>query len=455
MSPPKKLLKMMKTNKLFIYIVLFFISANVLHANNDSIYVKNLNDCIKIGLENNFSLLMVKNRQQVTENEATAANAGKLPTVSIVGSYGADLHTTENQQRATGDITKNANAYDDRFSIGLNVDWTIFNGFYFSTNYKQLQLFKEKGELETRLAIEDYLASLISEYYNLIQQNIRLENYRYAMSLSKEKMRIIEVRYSIGSYSRSDYLQAKVDFNADSTQFVKQKEVVRSCQIRLNELMANKEVMQPVLTADSTISVNTSLNYDELWESTKDVNASLLIAHKNVEVVEAEYKKIMSRDYPYVKFSAGYGYSSNKYQISATQSVRDWGANAGITVGMTLFDGNRRMQKQNAKLDIDYANLEVENLKLNLKATLNDLWQAYVNNLQIVQMENQNLIAATENYEYANLRYMKGDMSGFEMREAQKSFLDAEERLLVAEYNTKLCEISLMMLSGNILFFVK
>lgn len=445
----------MKTNKLFIYIVLFFISANVLHANNDSIYVKNLNDCIKIGLENNFSLLMVKNRQQVTENEATAANAGKLPTVSIVGSYGADLHTTENQQRATGDITKNANAYDDRFSIGLNVDWTIFNGFYFSTNYKQLQLFKEKGELETRLAIEDYLASLISEYYNLIQQNIRLENYRYAMSLSKEKMRIIEVRYSIGSYSRSDYLQAKVDFNADSTQFVKQKEVVRSCQIRLNELMANKEVMQPVLTADSTISVNTSLNYDELWESTKDVNASLLIAHKNVEVVEAEYKKIMSRDYPYVKFSAGYGYSSNKYQLSATQSVRDWGANAGITVGMTLFDGNRRMQKQNAKLDIDYANLEVENLKLNLKATLNDLWQAYVNNLQIVQMENQNLIAATENYEYANLRYMKGDMSGFEMREAQKSFLDAEERLLVAEYNTKLCEISLMMLSGNILFFVK
>lgn len=445
----------MKMNKIPLYIVLFFISVNVLQANNDSVYVKDLSDCIKIGLENNFSLLMVKNRQQVTENKATAANAGKLPTVSIVGSYGADLHTNENQQRATGNVTKNSNAYDDRFSIGLNVDWTIFNGFYFSTNYEQLQLFKEKGELETRLAIEDYLASLISEYYNLIQQNIRLENYRYAMSLSKEKMRIIEVRYSIGSYSRSDYLQAKVDFNADSTQFVKQKEVVRSCQIRLNELMANKEVMQPVLTVDSTISVNTSLNYDELWESTKDVNASLLIAHKNVEVVEAEYKKIMSRDYPYVKFSAGYGYSSNKYQLSATQSVRDWGANAGITVGMTLFDGNRRMQKQNAKLDIDYANLEVENLKLNLKATLNDLWQAYVNNLQIVQMENQNLIAATENYEYANLRYMKGDMSGFEMREAQKSFLDAEERLLVAEYNTKLCEISLMMLSGNILFFVK
>lgn len=442
-------------NKCFLYIVLLFTSINVLQANNDSVYVKTLNDCIQIGLENNFSLLMVKNRQQVTENKATAANAGKLPTVSIVGSYNTDLHTTETQQRASGNITQNTNAFDNMFNVGLNFDWTIFNGFYFSTNYKQLQLFKEKGEIETRLAIEDYLATLISEYYNLIQQNIRLENYRYAMSLSKEKMRIIEVRYSIGSYSRSDYLQAKVDFNADSTQFVKQKEVVRSCQIRLNELMSNKEVSEPVIIADTSIFVNTTLNYDKLWESTKDVNSSLLIAYKNVDVVEAEYKKIMSRDYPYVKFSAGYGYSANKYQLSANQSVKDWGANAGITIGMTLFDGKRKMDRQNAKLDIDYANLEVENLKLSLKATLNDLWQAYVNNLQIVQMENQNLIAATENYEYANLRYMKGDMSGFEMREAQKSLLDAEERLLVAEYDTKLCEISLMMLSGNILYFVK
>ena len=47
-------------------------------------------------------------------------------------------------------------------------------------------------------------------------------------------------------------------------------------------------------------------------------------------------------------------------------------------------------------------------------------------------------------------RYMLGDLSGIEMREAQKSLLDAEERLLTATYNTKLCEISLMQISGRI-----
>ena len=37
-----------------------------------------------------------------------------------------------------------------------------------------------------------------------------------------------------------------------------------------------------------------------------------------------------------------------------------------------------------------------------------------------------------------------------EMREAQKSLLDAEERILSAAYNTKMCEISLLQISGNI-----
>ena len=81
--------------------------------------------------------------------------------------------------------------------------------------------------------------------------------------------------------------------------------------------------------------------------------------------------------------------------------------------------------------------------------------QAYKNNLEVVKLEQQNLIAAKENYEIAMERYLLGDLPGIEMREAQKSLLDAEERILTAEYNTKLCEISLMQISGNILEYLR
>ena len=85
-----------------------------------------------------------------------------------------------------------------------------------------------------------------------------------------------------------------------------------------------------------------------------------------------------------------------------------------------------------------------------MKADLSNLWQAYRNNLRLLNLERQNLVAARENHEIAIERYLLGDLSGIERREAQKSLLDAEERILSAEYNTKVCEISLLQLSGRI-----
>ena len=94
--------------------------------------------------------------------------------------------------------------------------------------------------------------------------------------------------------------------------------------------------------------------------------------------------------------------------------------------------------------------LEREQLEQALRADLSNLWQAYQNNLQMLNLERQNLVAAKENHEIAMERYMLGNLSGIEMREAQKSLLDAEERILSAEYDTKLCEISLLQISGKV-----
>ena len=60
----------------------------------------------------------------------------------------------------------------------------------------------------------------------------------------------------------------------------------------------------------------------------------------------------------------------------------------------------------------------------------------------MLNLERQNLVAAKENHEIAMERYMLGNLSGIEMREAQKSLLDAEKEFFRREYNTKLCEIS-------------
>ena len=409
-----------------------------------------LKSCLEQGLLNNYSLRIVRNEEQVSKNNATLGNAGYLPTLDLSAGYKGTIDNTETKARATGETTKDNGVFDQTLDAGINLNWTIFDGFNITANYQRLKELERQGETNTRIAIEDLIANIAAEYYNYVQQKIRLKNFRYAVSLSKERLRIVEERYHIGNFSRLDYQQAKVDFNADSAQYMKQQELLHTSRIQLNELMANKDVDQPFIIQDSLINVTASLNFEELWNATLTINASLLRAEQNNTLARLDYKKVCSRDYPYVKMNGGYGYTLNKYDISANSRRSNLGLNFGVTVGFNLFDGNRRRERKNARIAVQNARLEREQLEQALRADLSNLWQAYQNNLQMLNLERQNLVAAKENHEIAMERYMLGNLSGIEMREAQKSLLDAEERILSAEYDTKLCEISLLQISGKV-----
>ena len=430
----------------YISLIIWFVTTLPAHAQ----YEYTLKQCLEEGLLNNYSLRISRNEEQISKNNATLANAGYLPTIDLTAGYTGNIDNTNSTQRNDGSVVKERNVFDQTLDAGVDLNWTIFDGFNITANYQRLKELECQGETNTRIAIEALIANIAAEYYNYVQQKIRLKNFRYAVSLSKERLRIVEERYHIGNFSRLDYQQAKVDFNADSAQYMKQQELLHTSRIQLNELMANKDVDQPFIIQDSLINVTASLNFEELWNATLTINASLLRAEQNNTLARLDYKKVCSRDYPYVKMNGGYGYTLNKYDISANSRRSNLGLNFGVTVGFNLFDGHRRRERKNARIAVQNARLEREQLEQALRADFSNLWQAYQNNLQMLNLERQNLVAAKENHEIAMERYMLGNLSGIEMREAQKSLLDAEERILSAEYDTKLCEISLLQISGKV-----
>lgn len=414
-----------------------------------------LRRCLETGLAQNYDIRIVRNEERITDNDAMAANAGMLPTVDLSAGYNAAWDNRRHTEPATGAATTDRGIYDDTFAAGVAVDMTLFDGFRIRTNYKKLKELQTMGTLRTRLTIEDFVASLTAEYYNYVQQTLRLQNFRYAVALSRERLRIAETRYSIGDRSRLDVLQARVDFNADSSKYMSQHELVTASRIRINELLATDELNAPLLIHDSVITVNASLTWNELLERTLRTNTSLLLSGHERNLSELDLRSIRSRNYPYVNLSAGYGYTHNRYGAGATSSRGTLGLNAGLKVGFTLFDGNRRREQRNARIAVENSVLTVQQLEQALQADLSNFWQAYRNNLEVIQLETENLVAARDNYEIAMMRYRTGDLPGIEMREAQKSLLDAEERILTAKYNTKLCEISLEQISGNVLVYLE
>lgn len=416
--------------------------------------IYNLRQCIETGLERNYSIRIIRNEQQVSENNATPGNAGYLPTVDMSGGFSGSINNNRNKL-TDGTIEKMNGVKSETGDIGLNVNWTVFDGFGIQAEYSRLKELRRMGELNTRLTIEDFVAMLSSEYYNLIRQHIRLRNLRSSLDLSRERVRIAEERYHIGSGSRMDLQQAQVDFNADSSNVLNQLQVVHTSRINLNELMALDNIDEQISLRDSVIRPNVFLDEVDLWQSTMASNASLLIAQKNQTLSELDFKKIKSRNYPYVRLNAGYGYTANWYEVGATDLQKRLGLNYGVTVGINIFDGfNRRRERRNARIQIENSQLRTQELELGLRADMSNLWMAYQNNLDLWSLEKENVVVALENHRIAIDRYKLGELSGIELREAQISLLEAEERQSIAEYSTKLCEISLLQLSGQILTYV-
>jgi outer membrane protein, adhesin transport system len=443
-------LKLHKINKIFALLTFMLFLVN--NAFTQEVY--DLNRCIQTGLERNFNLKVVRNNEAISVNNYTPGNAGMLPEVTASNRFGGTLNSTvqnfEDGTSAAGGYLHNRSG-----SAAVNLGMTIFRGFQVQNTYQKLGQQVELEGLKTQMAIENLVADIVSEYNYYLQQLTLYDNLAYSVSLSRERARIDEQRYLLGSGSKMQLLQSLVYLNADSSRLARQSEVLRSSQIRLNELMAAENPGEDITLKDSLIHINENLDYDALLAETLAENTGLQIALKNRIITELDYKIIESRSYPYLNLTTGYGYNYNAYQTGNLLNQHMHGMNYGLTLGLDIFDGfNRRRERSNARIEIENRQIRYQEVEQSVKGDLLTIFYAYENNLRLLKLEEQNLEVARENLEIAVERYKLGSLAGLELREVQKSLLDAEERLILVKYLTKIAEISLLQISGNIMEYM-
>ena len=416
--------------------------------------IMTLKDCLETGIRESYQVKLVSISEEKAANNDSWLYAGGGPTLSATGSYSGSLSNTDINY-TDGSSSSTRNVLDHTLNAQLRADWTIFDGFSIQATRDRMEELHNQGTIQTRITIEDYIANLTSEYYNLVKQTIHLKNLEYATALSKERLRITSERYDMGGDSRLDMQQAQVYFNSDSAKSLKQHESVASANIRINRLMSNQDLRSVHVAADTAINLLTGLDYESLYEDMMKTNSSLLRAESNRTVAQLDRRTVQARNYPYLKLNAAYGLTHNIYGNSTYTDRTNWGPSFGATVGINLITGKQRVQERNARLDELTADITIDQLELQLRANLDDFWQAYQNNLMLLELQEQNLKTAQETMQIAQERYLLGNLSGIEMREAQKSLLDAEESLLQVQYDTKVCEISLLQISGRIMQYLE
>jgi outer membrane protein TolC len=207
---------------------------------------------------------------------------------------------------------------------------------------------------------------------------------------------------------------------------------------------------------EDSIPINLELIYGSLQQEIMHDNAALKIAQQNLFISQIDLKTARGGYFPVLSFNSAYNFSrvnSNAATNSFSPIFNQNGVfNYGFTATIPIFNGlDVRRQVKNAKLNIEYQKLWLENTQTRVSLSIDSTFKNYEYYKQSVTLEEENIGLARENAMVALERFRQGVSTTLEVKLAQQSLQDAFNRLILARYNTKLAETELLRLKGELL----
>ncbi|MCG2587841.1 TolC family protein [Rhodohalobacter sulfatireducens] len=409
--------------------------------------VLTLDEAVAIGLENNYGIMISRNSVEQAENNLSLGNAGFLPIVDATASRTERIEDSEFQAGGESRITEGAES--NNTNAAINLDWTLFDGLRMFSSYNRLGEIRDLSELQLDLNQEFLVANISFTYFNIIRISEQLNILQNNIEVTEERIEIEETKVDLGSGSEYDLLQARSDLSEDRAAYIRETNSLTEAKINLNELLGR----QPSEEFDvvSEISVNRSLVKKQLYENLIEQNTELAIAKAQEDITELELREVQGERYPEISFSSGYSFNRNESGGGFFSFNETTGFSYGLTARVPIFNGfniNRRIQ--NAKIDQKNAEISRQQERLRIESNFESAFRAYVNAIELVDLEEENYQNAEETLDIALERFRLGSISSLEFREAQTTFLQAENRLINAKYEAKIAETELLQLSGNI-----
>ncbi len=409
-----------------------------------------LEDAVTIALENNYDIKLAKNELKIDELNNTAGNAGMLPTINALVTDNNSITNTK-QTQADGSERTLDGARNMNLTYGVGLDWTVFDGLRMFARKEQLNILQKQGEAELKLAILTKISEVYLNYFDLVQQQQQLAAIDTAIVISQERVTMAQNRFSIGKASKLEVLNAQVDLNTDKSLQLKQLETLKNAKIRLNEILARDVQTDFVVTNE--ISVDEQLKYDELKSAAESQNPQLQAQMLTKNSAEQQLKQVKAGRYPTIRITSGYNFTRSEASLGFITQSSNRGFAYGFNASMPIFNGNLQNRNERiAKVQLENANVTLEQQKRSLESQLNAAFASYTTNLELTKVEAQNLKIAEQNLDITMAKFKIGTITPIEFRTAQQNFLDAKVRYSNALYLTKIHEITLKELAGSLSF---
>jgi len=453
-------------SKLTVLIVLialtFAIKAYSVEEKNQTITISNVNDAIKIGLQNNKDL-----RKKVIEIMSANANLKSsladliLPNVNATLRFSTlDPKTLENSISKIPSFKLQTNiimglpipsfvieektvtnAFWDNYSLAISASYRIpyLLPFGLDIGYNSYLLQSknvELAKLQYQKALNDYIYNVKIAYYNYL---FAKEFAKVAIEADKryqENVKIAEANYASGIFSDLELIRARVQlinnqpnlYSALNNVEIQKLNLLITLGIEVS-MISNVEILGSFEEIKDEFK-NFSINQEELKKKILSNNPDLKILSKAIELSEASKNVSLSANKPTISafFNFNYDFKKTNSMENERYWVDSW--NAGVQLIIPISEllpiSKSYANMENADYSINKARLDYENF-LNLT-------MSQVNQLTLKLEENRrNILAQEANVDQAKIsldiitkRYSLGSATSIDLLDSQLAYQQAE-----------------------------
>jgi len=431
----------------------FFLSLFILTASSSYAQrVLTVEEAVANALQKNYDIILSRNDSTIAAIDYSYKNAVFLPQLNA----NAGTLWNNNSQKQTladGSHRDKSGLKSNNISSQLALNWTLFDGLKMFVLRDKAEQLLEFGELEIKNQVVNTVATVINNYYNIVRQKQQLRSIEEQMSIDSERVRLAQYRLDVGVGIKPDLLQSKIDLNAQKAAQLQQQALIEQLKEQLNQAMAVPQfTMYDVM---DTITIDTQISLGEVMNAAEK-NPSIMMAKKNIDIANLTLKQTKADLYPIISFNSAYNFGRTTNQVVinnfSTLFNQVQGFNYGFSATIPILNNlnTRRLVKQ-AKWNVGYQNIVYENQRSVTGLNVINAFQNYEQQKKALALEEENILLARENLDIVFETYKLGAATLLQLKLAQNSLADAENRLIEARYNAKVSETELMRLSGQLI----
>lgn len=407
-------------------------------------------DAIELAMQSNFDIREADNNKNIAVNNATKKNSGFLPSVSANGGITYAITDSENTF-TSGDVQSASGVQTERYNASIGANYTLYNGETRKYNFKKFQESLNISELQSRGVIENVIVNIFNSYYEVARLTQNEITQKETLNVSSERLRRAQYTFDYGQNTQLDVLNAEVDYNNDSINYLNIVQQLDNEKRNLN-LFLGREVNTP-FSVDTEINYTQGLSREAILEKALINNVAVLQQNGFLRSAEYDIKINNGANKPIVGLNTSYGWNQNN--LGATSFVESQNSSAlsyGASVSWNIFDGGQTsVRRQNNRILLENQKLSIDRLKLNLNRDVNNAWSIYQTALFVLNAQEKNLATNERNFARTKEQQSLGQITSIEFRQAQLNLLNAKLNYNQAKYSAKNAELALLQLSGEIM----